>query len=572
MASGDPLLSVRIDDGAGHDRLYRFRDLSWRDTAAGGWASLQVTVIADDLTDLGPNDHIWVYDNAGETLFEGYLDNPGVTKGPRGSEYQITATGPGGLASDAAHPYIVVDTALERWTPSQYSTKGAVLGTADIDDDTACLQVTAPKDTEVTVAGNVTFQTALVTTDRWTGDFKYGAIRAAGQQLARIVATFRGGVNDSDFLYGIRTRTGSAGSTDWVASHTSGVTPATLFAKYGDADFGATDDVGNLRVSRYNSDTTGAEEQIFQIYNITVRALLKNADGTDITTGYTSNTVLASAIVTDMVGRGLLPGLDSARISIETTSDGIDQFAFPDGITGAGALEALVVYEPDMVWTYGPSSGAGHSFDYRAWDDTDARYELDDERDGVTLPGGDNELCNRIIVAWTDRKGRPKTTTVGAYVPALGNKNPVLSNGTIDPTFIGRIRDADTVSIPAEFGTETGAARLGAAILARSATPPRAGTALVRRPILDQSLGRLVMPGQIRAGYSVRLRSTGELLRLTEVGYDHDSRAASLTLGSPTLTVEQLLADMTKRSPILTAKQVTPGLLTAIHKLKGKKG
>lgn len=569
----DPLLSMRVTDGAGNDRHVAFDDLVITDSAQGT-EEIRCTVLADtgDFTDLGPNSRIRVYPNSGgEPVADGYVSNPGATNGPFGSRYDLTATGPVALAADASYPYVAIDTSLERWKPSQYSTKGAVLDTADIDDDTVALQVTAPKDTDVTVANNVTYQTTLVKTARWTGDFKYGAIRAAGQRLARVVATFRAGVNDNDFLYGIRTRTGTGASADWVSYHVSALTPSTLFAKYGDANFGSTDDVANLRVSRHNSDATGVEDQIFQVYDITVRALLKDETGADITTGYTQNYVLAGQLIRDMIGRGMLPGIDPLQVTVLAGTAQITQFVFPDGLTFGAALEAIVVYEQDATWRLEAANAAGHPFKAYLWDDTNPRYDLDDERDGVVISGSDNDQCNRIVVAWTDRKGRAKTTTVGSYVPDLGNKNPVLPNGTIDPTFVGRIRDAESVSLPSELGTEGNAAAFGAAILARKATSPKAGQALVRRPIFDRLLGHEVMPFEIKAGYAVRRMSTGETIRLTRRVYSHSARAATLTLGSPVYSTEQLMADLVKRGPILSGKQVTPGLLTAIYHLKGTK-
>jgi hypothetical protein len=44
----------------------------------------------------------------------------------------------------------------------------------------------------------------------------------------------------------------------------------------------------------------------------------------------------------------------------------------------------------------------------------------------------------------------------------------------------------------------------------------------VRRPIVDQLTGNMVMPWEIEPGYLCRVRETGDDLRITQVDYDDD--------------------------------------------------
>ena len=81
-------------------------------------------------------------------------------------------------------------------------------------------------------------------------------------------------------------------------------------------------------------------------------------------------------------------------------------------------------------------------------------------------------------------------------------------------------------------------------VLAAKATPPKAARAVVRRPILDRQTGAMVMPWEIEPGYVVSVRETGDLLRLTEMDYDDDAVATTLTLGTPQRTIEQMLAGL----------------------------
>jgi hypothetical protein len=76
------------------------------------------------------------------------------------------------------------------------------------------------------------------------------------------------------------------------------------------------------------------------------------------------------------------------------------------------------------------------------------------------------------------------------------------------------------------------------------ADPPKAATVTVRQPVADLLRGGRVMPYEIEPGYLVRVRETGDVLRLTEVEVDDEAGVAVLTLGEPILSEEQQLAQL----------------------------
>jgi hypothetical protein len=55
-----------------------------------------------------------------------------------------------------------------------------------------------------------------------------------------------------------------------------------------------------------------------------------------------------------------------------------------------------------------------------------------------------------------------------------------------------------------------------------------------------------VHPRQVIPGYNVRVRETGDVLRLTETEYDHDAGAVTLTLGTPVQSTDQIIARLLK--------------------------
>ena len=265
--------------------------------------------------------------------------------------------------------------------------------------------------------------------------------------------------------------------------------------------------------------------------------LLHEIDGTQISGPgtYEDGFVYAHQVAADLVGR-VLTLCDPLASTVETTTTAeIDQLAYPEGARPQQVLEELARFEPDYLWEILGSTDRGYVFNYRAWP-TEWRY-LISVKDGYEATGGENDLCNRIAVYWTDESGNRQTTIVTADVPELGG-DPA------DVGFAGRIRDADPITLEDGRGSEANALRIGQQALELKANPPLAARALVARPIMDRLRGSMVMPWEIESGYLVRVLETGEDLRLTELSYDDEAASAELTLGTPARSFEELLAGL----------------------------
>jgi hypothetical protein len=139
------------------------------------------------------------------------------------------------------------------------------------------------------------------------------------------------------------------------------------------------------------------------------------------------------------------------------------------------------VFESNYLWEILESNDAGkHRFNYRAWPTT-PRYEVS-VRDDWKQRGSDVDLCNRILVNWTDGNGNSRSTAVTAASSAWsgsGSRSTRSAPGSRTPT--------RSPARPVRLGRER--TQIGAQILTDKINPPKAGTILVRRPIVDQLTG-----------------------------------------------------------------------------------
>jgi hypothetical protein len=274
--------------------------------------------------------------------------------------------------------------------------------------------------------------------------------------------------------------------------------------------------------------------------------MLVDATGADITTGYSSDTILAHEVVADVVGR-LLPRYDGAAAAIATTAAfGIEQLAYPDGVTPARLLDDLMLLEPAYYWAAWERLPSGkHRFEWVAWP-TSVRYEAD-VTDGFASVGGAADLYNSVQVRYLDAAGEIRTVRRTQTVDAL--------------TAAGLTREA-YVDLGDEAGvTATQAQRAGDQWLAEHRYPPNAGTLTLGRPVIDLLTGRMAQPWEIRPGTLIRVRGvlprvdalnqSGRdgvtVFRVVAVTYRASTAAAELELDQYPATVSRALADLQSR-------------------------
>lgn len=522
-------LAIRVNDGV-TDRVvsHYCKGLKFTKVAPGGYQSLGFTMILPRSTfaDLGPDDRVYVHDaRTGRTVIEGYLENPTPIDGPDGQQYDVSAVGGMALASDETRALVYVDGSLGGWNEVKYGgahpdSSGGTY--SDPDSGINGLRVQLPRDT---VVGTNTVAAV-----------DYRVIDRAGMQIAGVRMVTGSGKTDANYraqLYDFFAGSTNIGDTTQIST-TSFDQTQWIGVSLGT---GATKVLAQLNrtgtATKVGDDTTWTN-----FTGVSVLGRRMDRNGVLLTTAAAHNntalSVRASDVVEDLLGR-LLTFCDPGTAQVDATTFAITQLAWPDGVKAADVLTSLSVFEAGYLWEILESNDAGkHRFNYRAWPTT-SRYEIS-VRDGWQQRGSDVDLCNRILVSWNDPTGATQVTAVTAASLGLaGIGLPVDALGT-------RIKDADPITLPDGYGSLANAQRIGGQILADKINPPKSGTAVVRRPIRDTLLGLDVQPWEIEPGHLVRVRETGDDLRLTQLDYDDDTCSAALTLGAPVLTDDQRLA------------------------------
>lgn len=531
MSVGLGPLSVRIVTDSTDRHVSRWASgLKFRKVAGGGHADMQLHIDQGRtvLPDLSGDDKVFVYDQSGKTIFEGFADNPGVNADAyAGQSFDINALGIMTVTTDRARPITYRTTDLSMWQPNDAGNlpaatasvgtfpSTATSGLAGVPAVVAQINPGQPVGTGAGQAGMVvkTFVDAL-------------------QGIGGIEGTYEGGTVDSNFheqLWPYPIRVGDTALIDQSLDTTS-----RTFSLIAGASALDTNHSGILWLIQHTGPATNVSGNDYWagLGKVAILGTQVAINGTMIVLPRTTY-VLASEVASDAVGRflGIADMIEGARVSIAATTHQIDQLAYPQAVQMQQVLDDLAIYEPDMTWELTPSrfgtrpKSGGFGFHYREWDDDNPRYEIS-TRDGFNQPGGTFNLCNRVAVSWTDAAGRSFVTIVSSIVPALGT----------------RVRDAPPAQLPAGQGSAANAVRFGQSILGALATPPQSGTAVVGRKIYDRYQGRLVNPWEIEPGYTVLVRETEQVLRMTEMSYDHDQLAATLVLGDPVYTTEQQVA------------------------------
>lgn len=523
-------LAFWIDDGNGPRNVTEWTSgLRFKRSAYGGDIDLTCQVNTDRGTfiDLGPGDPVRLDDGrTAMPTFRGTANLPGVTAGPRGEAYDLQAFG-GAARLQAVTDSLAYVHALDSGWKRADSTKGANVDEEQKNDGTPTLEVSWAKLFE------------LEANDQ--GQFVNAALQRAGLKIARIRADWDAGRTSANLAIAIRTGT-TVDTLLAAASDTATTGGGTLTAYIGGGGIGANEDVAGLRVrwtgATLDVEKSGGSNKIVggvpdksywvRFWDVIVRQVLKDKYGDDLTasshyTGAGANTVTADEVIADMLGRGMCPGLDMDKVTVDSFTYAIDALSWLDGIKMGDALNELLVFEPDLTWqVYGDEAR------FVSWPST-PRYVISDRDGGVTMPGEEISLADRIYVEWTDRRGRQQGTPV------------------IDPSVAVK-QEADPISLPEGTGTTANAERAGTVALALHNDPPRAGTAVVRRPILDRHTGAMVLPHEILPGFLVVHQETGHEYRLTETEYVDDDQAAVLTMGEPRRSVEQVIARLERKA------------------------
>lgn len=533
-------LAIRVSGGAQDQHVTReARSLTFRSTIPGGFASCQVQL--DRPLSLNPDEleiysDLFIYDGrSGATIWQGRLEDPGRGATGQGQIWTLRAAGPAAHARDRKVKLIYVDTSLDRWFPVSGGSATpnddggeSLHGTIGDQDDESGLRLRCPRGVVAAVA--------------WNYGEVYRELVEAGQDLGRVAYRIDGGKIDGGWREQAITRSGIGGSGTIAADddmHTTSSTRALVIV----TNFPAGDDVLELRIQRITSSQTPADEDTWGYWTELV-VMARRFDKAGALLGaaeYTADTILASKIVEDLLGR-LLDQFDGAAATVTATTKLIDQLAYPDGATPERVLADMMIIEPTFYWAAWEGDPA--RFEWRTWP-TIVRYEAT-AVDGFDSPGSAAELFNEITVRWRDPQGRIRRTLRTATVKELDDA--------------GLTRTA-YIDLADEFGSSSIADDVGDAFLTEHASPPNAGTLTIKRPIQDLDAGRAVDPWEIRPGNLIRVRDVRPnvdalnatdrdavtVFRIVAATYSASDNAARLELDSRPKELAGLLAASERR-------------------------
>lgn len=523
-------VAVRINDGvADRSVTGKVTGLKFSKQSDGGHraASFTLTVPTGTFADLGPSDKVYVSDaRTGLPLWEGYLDAPTPVRGANGESYAISALGAMIRAADETRALVYVTSDLGAFEKSYQSAPSSSIESGNWVDDPIYQRVrTHLTPSEPVGPGfNASAESRL---------YERALMPMGGIRIGSVIS----GKSDIGYRTTFFHNTGSVDVAD-AGGMNSGFATVEMYAGAGFPSGSTT--VFALALARTGGATNIADDVTWTDWvDISTIGQRMNRSGlllVGVAQLITTTYVRAHWVVEDLLGR-VMRFCDPLTSSVAPGSRDITELAYTDGATAQRVLDDLSDYEPDHLWEILHSTADGHIFNYRPWP-TDPRYEIS-TRDGYSEQGSDVDLCNRVVVSWTDKTGNSRTLVV----TATSTQYPAL----LALDVAGRIRDAEPISLPEGSGSDANAALIGAAVLAEVAGRPVPAKAVVRRPIRDLYTGSNVMPWEIETGYLVTVRETGNLHRLTAMEYDDDSCSTSLDMGYPSLTREQRLAALKGR-------------------------
>lgn len=531
-------LRVVDRDGQAVDVTRYATGVKWTYSCYGGATGLTARInMPLSRLNLGAGSVVQVDDPVtGDVAWSGEATRPAPTKTSEGEWFDLVALGDAARLQRRAEPlaYVLRDNASQ-WVRSSNSVKGATTDADERGDGTPTLDVSAAEGKKVRPL--------------WQGEWILRTVRDAGLTVGGIYVSLDNGpleeategppgtwsaitlAVDPDFSFRIRAGT-SASTLRTVSRRSAGdrvgadVFATDLFATL-TSGLTAADSVVALMVDRTTSTVRaeGKNGLWFRFADLRVLPARYDVTGALATTGYGDvGTVNAAAVIADMVGRGMCPGLDPAKVVIDPAlTYPIDQLDWLDGVTMGDALGDLTVWHPEMWWavdqgaaTFGRFAGA-------------PRYIVD-HRHTVEQPGAsDDARFNRILVTWTDARDKQRTTRVTASVPGLSG-----------------VRDyVQGVTLPDGFGTPANAQRAGESVLAALNAQAQTASATVSGRVWDDLAGCWVRHQETRPGCLVQVARTGQVFRLTDV--EVTDAAAQWTLDRPPRSVEQILARLKRR-------------------------
>lgn len=345
-------LSVRLVTARQDRHVTRnLRELEFRSVVPGGFASLRMAF--DKPLHIQPSEvdyyaGVYVYGPDGGTVWEGRLEDPGRGVGSDGLVWDMAAVGPSAHAEDLVRPVIYIDQSLDRWTRRPATMPALETNSQSAQNEAEPgWQLRFPRGTVVPI-GN-----AL--------GIEYLAMLATGQKVARYSYRYDMGVVDASLLARLEATYGLFGLAQTVVD-IGWTTTAASESRTVVTDFDLLRDRLSWAMVRQTSalNPVANDDTWALLTQMIVVALRWNADGTLKTSGYTTDSVLASDVVADALAR-FLPRYDGINALIETTSYAIQSLAYPDSTTARNLFDDLIGLEPAYYWAAWESGQGGRT-------------------------------------------------------------------------------------------------------------------------------------------------------------------------------------------------------------------
>jgi hypothetical protein len=525
-------------------------DLAFGSTSPGGFDACTMSLhrpLSITPAEVEQFGRVYIYDTRNRnTVWEGRLQDPGRSVGSDGEVYQLAAIGGSAHLQDDARQLYYIDTDPGRWDSIDVTTAAATVQAitdtgATVGTETPALTLRIPQMTSVDGA----IPSRVVVAHR--------GFAAAGMKIGGIQFDWDSGLTAATLVVSMYAATDGVGAADIAYTATFNVAGVAGVNRVVDPGAGSSAWTNGRNKPILRFHYTGAAGQVsadtwwLQFSNVSVRAMLVNKSGTELTAGYGSPWVLASDIVEDLLGRILGATVDGANATIFSSSYQIEQLAYPDGVTPQQVLTDLIGFEQGYTYHLWESNPANDKFRFEwiPWPTT-VRYETD-VVDGFDGTASGNSLYNQVAVRWHNR-GTIRVSTRTQTVPLLDDA--------------GLTRTA-YIDLGDEASTANNAHQAGDSFLAEHQYPVNAGRLVVRRPMLDIETGRMVQPWEIRPGELIRVRgvvgfpdalnNAGRngitVFKIAATSYSSADNAATLDLDEYAPSVARALAAFVRKPP-----------------------
>lgn len=510
-----------------------YSNLQIKSVARGGFASVSFNMNRKlDKSLLATFTDVLVYDTAtGEQVGGGRLMEQGRNDD---GTWGITCLGEG-LASmqDRQTPLMYVDQTLANWFKKERTTTrvdASLTQYPNQSDDDSFIVFQAREDKAIGTNASVTMT--------------YPVIELCNMQAGGIQFRDKAGVNDGNMRIRIYAGTVASPYTDLLQSDAFSTTISSTTYRSRNGDFSGDRRAFSVRFF-CNSIVSGAsvdDGYWAVVRDIVIRSQIYGSDGVLRTSGYNTPSIRTDEVFTDLVYR-LCPRLKLGTVT--TTTQGIEQMTYLDGITAMGVMEDALEIEQAFNWEVYEQDSDGRWPASLVTQPTTVRYEASTD-DGFSAPSPTTEIYNRVTVTGKSPSGRDVNTRRTSVVPDLDNA--------------GVIREA-SIQFGAEVWSTSQANKAGDDFLKAHSVAPNAGTLTVARKILDNETGRYIDPSHIRPNELIRVRGvqpTPDTLNATSpdgvtvfyietMTYDDDSGAATLELDSRELSVANALAKLSRQ-------------------------